>query len=676
MDHSQAMARVRANPRDPQAWLALGQAMVAEGERDKARDCFNRALKLDPQLEAAHDALAALERPAPTLPDWLADMADTPARPPADAPPPRRSSLLERTTPQLEPARGADPEPPLPRSTPPAPTPPDSAMSPSPALESAPRRWGPILLGLLGMLSVCCVAGLLGAGYLWQQNSAARVASTATALVGAAALPAATNTSVPTFPATWTPLPATPTRTPTPSGPYEFGDPTATPIGDDLDDATFQAAVTSMAAGEYKDVVEQMEAVLAEQPELAAAHRYRGRALYELGEYDEALEALDRALELNRGYAQAYHDRGMVRAALEDGDGARADWLQAIDYDPSLYDAYIALSELYHERELYEEQLVVATQAVQIDEERPEGWHWQARAYAWLEQHDRCLASARRSRSADESYLLSHYSFGLCLYKTKTDYQEARAHMALYLEAYPDDSNAWFHQGAIIDRLAHQTASPGEDEYYQLHVEAAEAYSRGLALDASSPGTIINRAVIYEEMEEYELALTDYYTALSFGDIPRAYEGLGDVYKKLGQYEDALVAYETAIDLLPSHIDLYIDLADLYFLMEEYQVVVELSTELLEVDTVSYRWRHYYLRGQAYYELGEYEAAIADLTETIRSRPNSLAYYYRGLAYEANNQHAKAIEDYAFLVRQAEEHGWEAPEIDAARQRLEALEAL
>lgn len=74
MTRDAAAAAVRANPKDPDAWFTLGQALATEGDVEKARDCFERALALEPLHKAAHRELQGLDRAAATpLASWLAD---------------------------------------------------------------------------------------------------------------------------------------------------------------------------------------------------------------------------------------------------------------------------------------------------------------------------------------------------------------------------------------------------------------------------------------------------------------------------------------------------------------------------------------------------------------------------------------------------------------------------
>ena len=54
----------------------------------------------------------------------------------------------------------------------------------------------------------------------------------------------------------------------------------------------------------------------------------------------------------------------------------------------------------------------------------------------------------------------------------------------------------------------------------------------------------------------------------------------------------------------------------------------------------------YYKRGVARIEKGEHDAAISDLTKTIKMRPGfAMAHFYRGRTYLRKGEHDKALSD-------------------------------
>ena len=65
----EAITAVKANPDDASCWYALGRTLALKGEKEKARDCFTRAVALDQSIKNR----PGLRRPsAPSdLPEWL-----------------------------------------------------------------------------------------------------------------------------------------------------------------------------------------------------------------------------------------------------------------------------------------------------------------------------------------------------------------------------------------------------------------------------------------------------------------------------------------------------------------------------------------------------------------------------------------------------------------------------
>lgn len=87
----QAMAAVRTNPKSSKAWADLGDALAEEGQYEKAKESYQRALQLDPANGKAQQGLAA------TISAALMQDGPPPAAPEAASPPPRETSTRSKT---------------------------------------------------------------------------------------------------------------------------------------------------------------------------------------------------------------------------------------------------------------------------------------------------------------------------------------------------------------------------------------------------------------------------------------------------------------------------------------------------------------------------------------------------------------------------------------------------
>lgn len=67
---AETITAVSMHPDDAHAWVALGRQLMQAGKTEEARECFERALFLDPSLEQVYDELIAIDAREP-LPAWF-----------------------------------------------------------------------------------------------------------------------------------------------------------------------------------------------------------------------------------------------------------------------------------------------------------------------------------------------------------------------------------------------------------------------------------------------------------------------------------------------------------------------------------------------------------------------------------------------------------------------------
>jgi len=62
-------------------------------------------------------------------------------------------------------------------------------------------------------------------------------------------------------------------------------------------------------------------------------------------------------------------------------------------------------------------------------------------------------------------------------------------------------------------------------------------------------------------------------------------------------------------------------------------------------------YRYYYNQGDAHFQKGETDQAIAAFTKAIKKNPRSAnAYYYRGMAYHRKKEHDKVVSNYTKAI--------------------------
>src|SRR5215510_16543291 len=74
----------------------------------------------------------------------------------------------------------------------------------------------------------------------------------------------------------------------------------------------------------------------------AKDYTQKGRELYEKSEFMEALLNLNKAIEVDPNYSQAYYVRGNIKDAFDDRHGAMKDYNMAVEKNPKFAEAFFA----------------------------------------------------------------------------------------------------------------------------------------------------------------------------------------------------------------------------------------------------------------------------------------------------------------------------------------------
>jgi tetratricopeptide (TPR) repeat protein len=651
----EAMQAVRNHPRDAAAWTRLGELLRDSGEADKAAECFARAHRLiggAPAQQAA--ASVSPPPPAPTVPP--------PSTPALEAAPINVSIVADSA--QL----GTGPQ--------------DDTRPPADETGVQPRKtrsWvtpvgiGLVIVIVLSLLGVLAGPRLLGKG---RGSSAPTPASTTVALANQEpGTPLRTETKgVPPTPSpSAAPSPSrspSPSLSPTPSllptpmaipawqpavqatvrptvdhtpGPNGFvpGDPTATPLGEDITDANFVAGREAYwVTKDYPQVIVLMNEVLATDPDLAPAYWYRGMGYFYMGDYPSTVADMNKALALDPDYAVAYADRGTSNAALGRIAQAWDDWYRALEIDPSLAKVHHNMAIAYYQQGDIERSLEEYDATVAIDFHRASAWAQRSENLWFLGGYEECVASAEQAIELDTDQTIAYFYRGTCNSALGNN-AAAIADLQLYDERDPTCPNGPYNLGIAYENLG------------QLDLALA-SYNQSLAISPRKVDALINRGGVYRKLGQYDAALDDYNAALAQGEIPAAYSGRGDIYFALADFDQAEQDYRRAIALMPVFDRPYCGLAQVLLVGQEYPAAVDAANRGIGLATDIGTWGcSLQTRGRIYYAQGDYEQAIADFDELIANHPDVISYYYRGIAYHDSGQKEKAIEDLGLFLSQA-----------------------
>ena len=383
-----------------------------------------------------------------------------------------------------------------------------------------------------------------------------------------------------------------------------------------------QKSVSYLEQEEYHNAFESLTSVIELKPDCAAAYYLRGEALRQLELYPEALTNLDRAIELDSEDAEYYDLRSQVKAKLNNYQGAISDCNIAISLGCQTVEIYFGRGYYHWILNNYSEAIANYTKALDLDSELPYLYFLRGLAKQQLENYQSALADfnlAIKLDSSDGEYFFERgYTHAKLDDQQQAikDYTEAIRLIPEYLEAYANRGNTYIKIGKLDSAIADYT------EAIQLDPEIIAIYQ--------------NRGKAYSEIKQSDKAIADWQQRIKLlqdrDDISantikavllnlieaesaknqsnlleeRDNSWLGGIGKKLGNFlgkDRESAAFTQAQKHLKN--------ATEAIAQKDYQQAIAYLNEAIEEENSAHPFI-YFMRGEAYRELGETLAAYKD----------------------------------------------------------------
>src|SRR5271165_592456 len=267
--------------------------------------------------------------------------------------------------------------------------------------------------------------------------------------------------------------------------------------------ARLNAAIGFHQRGQLAQAQAIYEEILREQPRHFDALHLLGMIAGQAGNFQEAVQLIDRALRVDPTNAAAYSNRGIALKGLKRWDAALASFDQAIALKAD-HVSYSNRGNVQRELRQFAAALASYEQALAIRADYAEGYYNRGVLLNDLKRWDEALAS----------------------------FDQAIALKADYAEAYCNRGTVLQERRRLAEALADFDRAIG------LRPELAEAHS--------------NRGNVLRELKRFEEALSSCERAIAIkGEFAEACLNRGHALRDLGQYEAAIASYERAIALKP-----------------------------------------------------------------------------------------------------------------------------
>ena len=321
---------------------------------------------------------------------------------------------------------------------------------------------------------------------------------------------------------------------------------------------------------------------------------------------------------------------------------------------------YLAKAKKNMEKERYHEVITLCDEALKINENLPEAYSFKGNAEYELGKYGNAVNTFSKAIEKDPNDA-EHY------------YDRSWAYRCMNML---EDSIVDINKALEISQLSLFYYDKGRFEYWAGRCkEAIEDLTKGIKLKPTESKYVM-RGNCYMELDEFDLALSDFCSALEYNpESEWAYYRRGLVYKILDQLEKAEKDFKKAVELCPKHDDAMIELGFIriqfgkkdamkYFnkaikafpCAENYCIRVKARQKIAE--------REYFLKNlssenftESNYDenkvFNEKQAQddIKDLSKALALEPDNDKYLrMRALRYEFLDQHENAIADNEALM--------------------------
>ena len=148
---------------------------------------------------------------------------------------------------------------------------------------------------------------------------------------------------------------------------------------------------------QYNEAMEALRRAIEIQPNLVSAHVQLGLTLLAIGRVDQAMVEVKRAIELEPNDAHAYVALGKVQASMRRYSEAIDAFKQATSLDSNYFAAYANLGVAYGVTERYPESAEAYQQALRIDPNNADALNGLGIAQFRLGQHEEGIQSLKRA---------------------------------------------------------------------------------------------------------------------------------------------------------------------------------------------------------------------------------------------------------------------------------------
>ncbi|MBF0358176.1 MAG: tetratricopeptide repeat protein [Magnetococcales bacterium] len=358
----------------------------------------------------------------------------------------------------------------------------------------------------------------------------------------------------------------------------------------------------------------------------------KGVALHQSGMVDEALKLYRRSLEIQPLQASAHSNIGVILQSQGKLDDAVFNFKKAIKIQPDYTQAYNNLGAVLQEQNRFDEAVFNLEKAIAVSPKYAEAYNNLGNVKKAQGKFEEAMVSYQQATDLMPEFVQAHYNLGTVLQKQGRVVEAVESYQKA-LSIHPDLAEAHYNLGII-----HQ--EQGDMDKAVASCQKAIAIKPGFAEAHCVLGTALQREGKLEEAaacQQRAISIKPGYA--------EAYISLGIVQKEQGNLAAAIASYQKAITIKPNYPEAYNNLGNT---LKEQDRLNEAISNYQKAIAIKANYAEAYRNlGAAFQEQGCLDAAVEACQKAISIKPDyAEAYYIIGNSLMEQMSLDAAVENY------------------------------
>ena len=390
-------------------------------------------------------------------------------------------------------------------------------------------------------------------------------------------------------------------------------------------------AMTLLRQKRIDDCIYQAGKVLQDNDQNAMAHNIIGSAYLAKGEFDRAMEHLDRAIGLDPSLADAHMKKGLFNLSQGDRAGAEIELAKAVDAAPEVLNTRFLLASLYLRQQNYSGAVKTLQEGLEGTAEDALLYNYLAAAYFAQKKTDEAVQALEKAKAAKPDYFTPYFNLAN-YYMSTGKRQKAIDEYRAVLKRDPKQVKAHISQAALQEIMGDAAAAGAS---YQA------------ARDTDSPeGILAQVGYLMRNREESKVAALIEAAYASHPENPAILELRGKLQMQQKNTEEAVKTFQALEKVKPG--------AGLPLLVAswlqggEQDKAISLARE--QIDSLPNAASGYLLMAAIHQKLGETDKVEAVLKQGIAAAKDApILSLQLGTFYASTERMKQAIETLSAL---------------------------